>query len=467
MTETIRSVADIIRNKVLNYMGVERDLAELLADKDIGRVMAMLQNRDDEVNAALNEFTPELHKVMKRADKVRDGKDPYRVEKLPRSRQRYINEVELFFLFGKPVEWNDITPNGGGDAYDEFMKELKYLRFNSLMRQLKRVAGSETEAALLFHFYNDEDKPQVRPLVLSYSEGYKLRPLIDQYGNMLAFGYGYSLREGKKTVEHFDVQTADYLYYCKKGNVGWEVEVKDNPTGRINVVYVRQKKAWDGAQLRIEREEKIDSNMADTNNYFASPMAKATADVIDGLGDPERPGKMIQLMGDDSQFEYINPPIASELLAQERAALRESILFDTFTPDLSFEALKGMGTMSGEAIERAMTIGLLKASNLQEIYSVVVDRTKNIILAIMKNLTHVSMAIQLDSLIVEHEFVSPFGKDIMAKWQAIGQAYNNGVLSLEEAVRQIGIADNPDEEIERIKKAEMQKQTMSIFEPTY
>lgn len=467
MTETIKSVSDIIRNKVLNYMGVERDLAELLADKDINKVMAMLQNRDDEVNDALNEFTPELHEVMSRRDKVREGQDPYRVEKLPRSRQRYINEVELFFLYGKPIEWKDATPKGGGDAYEAFSGMLKTLRFDSLMRQLKRVAGSETEAALLFHFYNDEDKPQVRPLVLSYSEGYKLRPLIDQYGNMLAFGYGYSLKEGKKTVEHFDVQMADYLYYCRKGSVGWEVEVQENPTGKINVVYVRQKKAWEGVQRRIEREEKIDSNMADTNNYFASPMAKATADVIDGLGDPERPGKMIQLMGDESQFEYINPPIASELLAQERAALRESILFDSFTPDLSFEALKGMGTMSGEAIERAMTIGTLKAANLQEIYSVVVDRTKNIILAIMKNLTHIPLRSQLEALVVEHEFASPFGKDTLTKWQAIGQAYNNGVLSLEEAVRQVGIADNPDEEIERIKNANTQKQTSSLFEPTF
>lgn len=467
MTETIKSVSDIIRNKVLNYMGVERDLAELLADKDINKVMAMLQNRDDEVNDALNEFTPELHEVMRRRDKVREGKDPYRVEKLPRSRQRYINEVELFFLYGKPIEWKDSTPKGGGDAYEAFSGMLKTLRFDSLMRQLKRVAGSETEAALLFHFYNDEDTPQVRPLILAYSEGYKLRPLIDQYGNMLAFGYGYSLKEGKKTVEHFDVQTADYLYYCRKGSVGWEVEVKENPTGKINVVYVRQKKAWEGVQRRIEREEKIDSNMADTNNYFASPMAKATVDVIDSLGDPERPGKMIQLTGDDSQFEYINPPIASELLAQERAALRESILFDSFTPDLSFEALKGMGTMSGEAIERAMTIGTLKAANLQEIYSVVVDRTKNIILAIMKNLTHIPLRSQLEALVVEHEFASPFGKDTLTKWQAIGQAYNNGVLSLEEAVRQVGIADNPDEEIERIKNANTQKQTSSLFEPTF
>lgn len=463
----IKDIYTVIRNATLNSMGVERTLEQLLADKDIGRVKEILQNRDAIVEEAIKQYLPSQHRIHQRMDKARSSKENYRTEKLPRARQRYINEVELFFLLGNNIIWSleDNTPDAG---FAEYKEMLKSLRFDAIMRKAKRTAGAETEAAILFHIYREDDfKPAVKPLVLSHSGGYTLRPLFDQYGNMLAFGYGYNLKENGKTVEHFDVQTATKIYNTKKTPSGWDVEEKPNPTGKINVVYIQQAVAWDGVQERCDREEHIDSKIADTNNYFADPMAVATADVIDSLADPERPGKLIQLYGEGSKFDYINPPMASDLQANEKAELNRSILFDSFTPDLSFEAMKGMGTLSGEAIRRAMALGYIKRANLEEIYNVVVDRAKNIILAIMGKVTHVGMASALQQLVINHKFAEPFNDDSALLWANVGRAYNDGIISLEKAVQLIGLSNEPQEEIERIKQAKAEAAMSNILEPTY
>lgn len=463
----IKDIYTIIRNNTLNAMGVERTLEQLLEDKDIGRVKSILQNRDAIVEEAIKQYTPSLHDIHRKMDKVRSGRNDYRTEKLPRARQRYINEVELFFLLGNPIVWK--MAEGGDDvAFSEFKEMLNSLRFDSIMRKAKRVAGAETEAAILFHLYReDNNTPAVKPVILSHSAGYILRPLFDQYGNMLAFGYGYNLKENGKTVEHFDIQTSSNIYSTKKSASGWDVEVKPNPTGKINVIYIQQPTAWDGVQERCDREEKIDSKIADTNNYFADPMAVATADVIEGLADPDRPGKLIQLHGHDSKFDYINPPMASDLQAGEKAALNQSILFDSFTPDLSFEAMKGMGTLSGEAIRRAMALGYIKRANLMEIYDIVVDRAKNLILAIMEKVTHISQANALHNLVITHTFAEPFNDDSALLWQNVGRAYNDGILSLEEAVRLVGISNNPNEEIEKIQQEKAAAMTANLLEPTF
>lgn len=434
-------------------MGVERDLMKLIQDKDISRVQTLMQNRDSCVNDAIKEYNPETHAVMNRPDKPRKGKEPYKVEKLPRCRQRYINEVELFFLLGNPIKWKPSSDVEGKDeAFEAYTQFLKDTRFNTTMRQAKRLAGAETESAKVYHIYNDAGKPSVKVLVISKSKGYTLRPLFDQYENMIAFGYGYFIKEGDKTVEHFDLQTPTFIFRCKKANIGWDVVPIPNPTGKINVIYYRQEKAWYGTENRCNREEMIDSKAADTNNYFADPKVKATADVIKSLADPDTVGEVIQLTNKDmSAIDYMAPPEYSSMKESEKKDLNSSILFDSFTPDFSFENMKGLGTLSGEALKRAMVLGFIKRDNLKEVYDILVDREKNLVLAIMANVTHIQLREKLLNLNIEHEFSEPFNEDIQEKWSAIGKAYYDGIISLEQAVNILALADNPDEEIERIR----------------
>lgn len=457
---TIDNIFNYLKNSVLNGIGVERDFLKLITDKDVDQIKANMQSFDDKITEAIKEYNPMTHEVMNRPDKPRKGgRDPYRVQKLPRGWQAYINEVALFFLLGKPIKWrnNNSTPEVD-KAFNEYQKFLKETRFNTTMRQSKRTAGAETMAAKLYHIYRDkDDKPKVKVIVLSMSNGYTLRPLFDQYQNLIAFGYGYYLKEGGQSVEHFDIQTPEFIYRCKKKKLGWDITPVANPSGKINVILYQQPKEWERAQPRIHRDEMIDSKSADINEYFADPMAAATADVIKNLADPEQIGKLVQLATKESDFRYIEPPTASDMKEGEKKVLRESILYDTLTPDFSFENMSGMGSLSGEAIRRAMILGYIKRDNSKEIYDIAVDREKNLILAIMANVTHIEMKDAIKKLDIEHEFAEPFDEDFNTKLEKLGTAVSSGVMSIETAVTLLGAVRDVKGEVEKIiaEKAKM------------
>lgn len=458
MASIFNYIIDLFRGGSLNGASTNKDLMTLIAEKDISRAMELFQNRDLEVMEAIKEYDPALHDVMNRKNKLRKNKQPYITEKLPRRWQAYINEVALFYLLGQPIKWSKNDPDVQDVAFDAYTQFLKDTRFNTTMRQAKRLAGAETECAKLYHIYRNEEtgKAEVKVVLLAKSLGYTLRPLFDQYGTMLAFGYGYYLKEGVNTVEHFDIQTPKVIYRCKKNDRGWEVLPIINPTGKINIIYYQQEKEWEGAQSRINRDEYVDSKSADTVNYFADPKAKVSADVLASLSDPDNVGEVIRMHGPDSMFDYVAPPDSVELKKFEKDILKESILNDTFTFNFSSENTKGLGTLTGEALKRAMAPSYMKRDNRKEIYEIAVDREKNLILTIMKNVTHIELRSKLEVLDIDFEFSEPFQEDIDKKWAAIGKLYNDGIISLETAVKMLSITDKPEDEIRKILEEKQQ-----------
>ncbi len=455
MTNYLQDILTLFKNVTLNADGAQRDFYDFLQKKEVDKALSMMQDRHEDVDNAIREYNPQTHKVMSRPNKRRKADNPYVTEKLPRTRQRYINEVELFFLLGNPIVWSKV--DGEDEAFKMFTDFNRDYRLDSLRRTLKRLAGAETEAALVYHLYQEDGEMMVKPFVAARSTGYDLRPLFDQYGNMLAFALGYRVKEVEKTVQHWDIYTPKLNFFCRQGLGAWEVNAYKNIIGKIPVIYARQPKAWDGVEPRIEREEALDSKVADTNNYFADPIAAATADVIAGMKteQADRIGQLLQLVGPNSKFEYINPPQNSEARRDEMAVLHSSILFDTYTPDFSYENIKGLGTLSGAAIKNAMILGYIKRANRMEIYGDLFDRDRSVIIAILGQ-QHPEKKADLDALSVSFEFADPFASQISENWSSIGSLYSSGVVSLETAVRLLALTDSPEEEVERIKASGIQ-----------
>lgn len=440
-----------LRNLVMNWTGVKRDLGELIADKDISKALDLFENNDSDIELAIKEYDPTQHDIMKRPDKPRKNRNDYVTQKLPRNWQGYINEIALFFLFAKPVRW--INRDESGKTNEEFKIFTDFLndtRFNTTMRQAKRMAGAETRSAKLYHLYKDsENKPHCKVIVLSRTTGYRLKPLFDQYKKLIAFAVGYYLKESDMTVEHWDIYTEDFIHKCAMGKLGWTVTTSDNQLKMIPIIYYEQEKEWARAQIRITRDEYLDSKTADINEYFADPIAAATADVISKLADPEAIGKMIQYKDDKSKFEYINPPTSLEMKESEKKVLRESIHQDTFTPDFSFKEMVGMGTLSGEAIKRAMILGYIKRDNSKEIYEIAIDREKNLVLAIIDTLF--APGKEIKSLNIGFELAEPFDEDFSTRVEDIASAVEAGILSVERGVTMLGVASDVAAELAKIK----------------
>ena len=281
------------KNLVLGSSGAQRNIYELMETGSVSRVLAMMDDREEDIDKALKEYNPQLHEVMNRRNKYREDKsDPYITEKLPRTRERYINEVELFFLLGEPIRWQ--KDDGEDEAYQLFSDYLTDTFFNAKIRQCKRLAGAETVSALVTHLYRKPDGTIGSDVfVAARSTGYKIKYLFDQYKNLIVFAYGYTLKENGVNVPYWNIETAEVIYTCRKSGFGWEVDSIPNPSEKINAILFLQPKSWDGAEMRMRRDEMLDSKIGDTNNYFADPMAAATADVIASLPDNDKPGRLI------------------------------------------------------------------------------------------------------------------------------------------------------------------------------
>ena len=137
--------------------------------------------------------------------------------------------------------------------------------------------------------------------------------------------------------------------------------------------------------------------------------------------------------------------------------MRYSILQDSFTPDFDFEAMSGMGKLSGDALRRALILGYIKRDNRKEIYDELMDREISLILAIMSSVTHIGTK-GLKDLKITHEFAEPFDEDMTERVSMISEAYTGGVLSLEQAVKMLGFTSDVKAEIEKIKAEQATKQ---------
>ena len=128
-------------------------------------------------------------------------------------------------------------------------------------------------------------------------------------------------------------------------------------------------------QPRIDREEDIDSKISDTNNYFADPIARSNGRCRRSFERSSRQAR--ENDSDDRSGFKIRVHQSTDLFEtqqREKEDLAQSILFDTFTPEFTPEKMAGLGTLSGEAIKRAMVLGYIKRENNKEIYDIAVDR---------------------------------------------------------------------------------------------
>ena len=152
---------DLFRNYVNALVGKNQEFDKLLAAKDIQAAKEKMTSNEGEVFDALKEYITKEHEIMKRPDKVITDKKGQvvkteKVWKLPIPYPVFINEIALVFLYGRPVKWTKLS-EGTDEAFKAYTDFIKNTRFNSKIRQCKRLAGAETESALLFRVFRDDN----------------------------------------------------------------------------------------------------------------------------------------------------------------------------------------------------------------------------------------------------------------------------------------------------------------------
>lgn len=448
-----------------NYLnavvGRNQEFEELIKTKDISRVKELFTTREALTAEALKEYDPSQHEINKREDKILLNKKGERKGvvkrwKLPINYPQYINEISLVFIYGRPVKWTNQS-EGTDNAFKAFQDLVKRTRFDSKIRQCKRLAGSETQSAMLFRvFRNNENKPDCQIRVLAASKGDEIYARWDMYENLVSFAWGYYVKEDSKTTSyHFDIFTPEMIYRCKRVLTGWEVVEEVNAIGKIPVILFQQDKEWKGVEPLIHREEYIGSKTADTNDYFADPMFVVNADIIKNMPEKGDENKTLVSKGTEDVAKaahYLTWDSAPESKKQEIEWLQKHILTKTFTPNIDFENMKGLSNVSGKALKQMMLLADIKASKHKEEHDELLDRTANLFIAIIGNVLNIALRKECNNLVVQHEFQEPFGEDIKETIENIAKAKDAEMLSTEGAIELNPLVKDKTQELKRIEK---------------
>lgn len=442
---------------------------ELIENSDIGRLQSKMTFNGARVGDALKQYDPNRHNVIYRPDKIRKGKDPKIVNKLPIPYQKEINKQATAFLFGSPIQFSNNSEKGKADkAFEFFQQILKDTRFDSNIRTCKTIAGSETECAKLYHLYIDEKgEIQVLVKILAQSFGDKIYTRFDDFGRMMMFGRGYTITglDGKDEI-HFDIYTSDYIYRATQKALGWEVTTETNFIGKIPVLYYSQETEWNDVQRLIERREDILCKSADSNDYHTGPKLVAEGKV-EGLPDPDDPGEVIVLKS-EGKVSYLTYDSAPESRLQECKDLERFIYSMTGTADISFDSIKDMSIPSGVAWEYVFMSPLIKARNHQDKYGELIDREINVIKAIMGVIRPELVSTgEMDVLDISFSFSTPMPNDLIGTLDEIQKAIDTGTMSRETAVGLNPMIKDPKEELVRLQKEDAERQLNNEIDPDF
>lgn len=391
---------------------------------------------------------------------------PENVNRISVPFQRLIVERTVGFLLGNPVRIKSSADNPQQkDLTAMVERTLEDNKSKYFDRKVARTVMSQCEAAELWYLVEDDTfwkrtltsstlnhRFKMRVKLLSPSAGDKLYPYFDTTGDMVAFSRVYQITDSDgKVAEHFDTWTADKFVSREQLNGEWVVTPIPNAMGKIPIVYYTQEEAeWAAVQYLIDRYETKQSNFADTNDYFGSPMVKVTGEVM-SLPDKTTSGKVIQLT-QGSDASYMSWQSAPESEKLEFEILEKQIYSMTQTPNISFDQMKSMGgDMSGFAIKLMFTDAHLKAENKIELFGEMYQRRLNLIQHVCGTVINVALAAEVPMLVIEPVFTPYLPKNTREEVEILAAARpGKALISQVTAAEQNPLVENAEVEITRM-----------------
>ena len=463
------------QNTVIFGNSLRTVLEGYLNDGDVEKARKMFACHHDEAMEAIAQYDPKLHKINLRDDKERLNKEDYETAKLSRPIQKGTNQVGTFFMFGNAI---DITLGNDPreaeelkDVFEEYLEFLDSMYFHEQLYETRRITGSETECAKLYSLVKDDDgNVDIVSQIKSNGNGDTLYPLFNQYGKLVAFAFGYILRnlEGKFD-EHFDVYTKrDIWKFIRPQGAGsskWALyEHKEQEFGKLPVIYYHHEVDWEGAQPNTDQLEWRASKHSDTVEYFGDPYLLITADIANNrLADAREVGKVIVMDDENGRFEYVTPPDSAEMVKNELESLKAAIGEDTLTPDWSYKSIMGLGTLSGEAMRRANLPGYVKRTQFAVgTYNKMIRRELNLnrdILCNYKYLNDSEKADKLRRMKLKFDYTDPFIGGIEDNSTEIATLVGAGAMSIHAAVSANRYIKDKQAEEDRIWE-EFERKTM-------
>lgn len=453
-----------------------------------------------DTEAASKALNPKLHDIndpVKRPDKRvkvtddtqgesaqkvidTDGESTnFRTEKVARialAIQRLIINRAVSFCFGNPIEYNATPSNEKQEVILKALQRILYdVKSNSLNRKVGRSIFGFKECAEYWYTverahskYGFPTKHKLRCAIFSPANGDTLYPFFDETGDMVAFSRAFSRKDNKdNAIDYFETFTDNEHWLWVNGQNGFEV-VQGYPKpvaiGKIPIIYGHQPKfETEDVDALIDRLETLLSNFADTNDYHASPKIFVTGQ-INGWSKKGESGSVIE--GDEgATMQYVSWQSAPEAVKLEIETLLRMIYTITQTPDISFDAVKGLGAISGVALKLLFMDAHLKVQDKREIFDEYLQRRVNVILAYIGQM-NTSLGSECEQIEIEPNIV-PYmitsDIDDLNFWLTANG--NKPVISQEESVERAGLSRNVELTMKKINDQSAMDNSFVIGEP--
>lgn len=460
------------------------DVYTLLSSNKIDKLKEILQLSYDValIEKAVKQYDPEKHNVMDplvRKDKpIKDSEgnitEYKNVHRIPVPNQRNIVLLRSMFI-GDPnmqaTPENELQINCLniiGKIWDDNKMGFRFM-------ETKKRTMSELRCAWLWYnvenmdYWKDQpikSKLQPKVKVLSHQLGDALYPVFDNNNDLVAFARGYNSIEydanfDKIEVENMDIYTSERIYFKKKVNSEWldnylngdivanvdGVSFKPNLVKKIPITYFEQAQPeWHDIQRAADRIDEVYSTHADTNDYFGNPILFGTGSALT-LPQKGDAGKYVE--GDaGADLKFVTWNNAPESIKMEIENLQKIINNLSYTPDISFKEMQGIGAMSGFAIQLMFLGATLKAKECEmSIFGEGVQRAYNYLKALISVLD--GKYLQTLSFKITPDFASALPTDILEELDKIVKAKGAGIMSAETSIEQNPLVE--DKEVEKIR----------------
>ncbi|WP_159467963.1 phage portal protein [Dyadobacter sp. 3J3] len=399
------------------------------------------------------------------------------VNRIPVPMQKNIVGKAVTFLFGNPV---DIQSDAASPeeilVLDAIKKILDDNKTDSQNRVIAKNLFKSTQVVEIWYpelkeeeheDYGFKTKFRLRLSIFSPWDGSELYPYFDEKGDLIAFSRLFVIKDDEnKNVKHFECYTSDNYYLWQNNQQGWTLSKKTpNILKRIPLVFAEQEDAeWADVQFAIERLEILLSSHGDTNDYNGSPTVVAEGQIL-SLGKKGEQGKVIEVEkgGKVGLMVWEGAP---ESIRMEVENMFKVILTYTQTPDISFEAVKGMGAISGIALRLLFMDAHLKVMDKRETFDPYLKRRLNIIKSFVGSM-NVAWAKTASKLKVDAEIIPYTIKDVMEEINALVVA-NGGkpIISQMQSVNKAGLVSDPVADFKQIQEETTTANTFSISGPT-
>lgn len=392
------------------------------------------------------------------------GKMSSRIEKVARialALQRLIVKRAASFLFGNPVKVISSIPESKvAFAVDKILAQNKQKGLN---KRIARILFASTEVAEYWYpveskveskRYGFPTKFKLKCAIFSPLKGDVLYPFFDETGDMVSFSREYTVKEDGTDVKHFETWTDEKYFRYKLVSGGWADALEGNivkiQLGKIPIVYASQESTeWEDVQWLIERLEKLLSNFADTNDYHGSPKI-AVQGKVEGFSKKGESGGILEL-SDGATAAYLAWEQAPESIKLEIENSLRMIFSLTQTPDISFDAVKGLGNAaSGESLKTLFLDAHLKVMDKMEIFDDYLERRFNIIKEFIAKI-NTSFATETDEVELTPEVIPYMVNDVKNEIDNLVMAVTGGIMSKRSAVAKNPMVEDGAEEMKLIE----------------